>query len=114
MPKESNQVDCQSSNSNSKCLLFLYLTTHGQILKSVFQALHEQLAIKEGEIESIKQLGSSLTEIEEEMPPPAGGASLSDACEALNQQWADLDHKVSEKYFFSGAQDLTYFNDSTK
>ena len=60
----------------------------------LLQALHEQLESKEIEIESIKQLGTTLMEIEDDMPPPSGGTSVSDTCDELNQQWADLDHRV--------------------
>ena len=45
-------------------------------------------------------------EIEDDMPPPSGGSSVSDTCDALNQQWADLDHRVKS---LPSVQRIRYF-----
>ena len=92
--KVKSRYDCSSSGSVKSENNVSNIETVCIFYYFQFQALHEQLESKELEIESIKQLGTTLMEIEDDMPPSAGGFSISDTCDGLNQQWADLDHGV--------------------
>ncbi len=59
-----------------------------------YQALREHLSNKEIEIEQVKQLGTTLMEIEHDMPSSTRGGTITQTSDNLNTQWADLDHKV--------------------
>ena len=49
---------------------------------------------KEVEIEQVRELGTTLMEIEHDMPSSTPGGTITQTCDNLNTQWADLDHKV--------------------
>lgn len=61
----------------------------------VWQGIEGQLREKEGEIEHIKQLGTSLMEPHS---PTAGDRPVADTVQALNDRWRALDSQVKQHF----------------
>lgn len=59
--------------------------------------LQDELKIKEGEIDSVKVIGTGLADSDQESP--AGSRILADNIEQLNNSWAKIDHEVRQRTF---------------
>ena len=80
-----------------RCSLDVLVLFYATEIFHFLQSLREQLSNKEMEIEQVRELGTTLMEIEHDMPSSTPGGTITQTCDNLNTQWADLDHKVSDK-----------------